>query len=152
MKNKSRQTEKLDCFRAGLRVEDVDFKDICTPKSIGRENAYWRHIVDILEIGPNHDRATCNQLRIRRRQVLNGDYPRKSAPGLPYAAAGAAAGVAMLVGVGIWWGAMWKGPMPATRMASIDSMHIENAEFANNVDFYTWLEKQTDIVADSGGG
>jgi len=56
-----------------LSVDDVDFKNTCKPTLIDRENAYWQRIVDTLEEDVNHDRATCNRLRILRRQVLNGE-------------------------------------------------------------------------------
>lgn len=178
MRNNVHQTKTFDSLRAGLHVEDVDFKEACTPKLIDEENTYWRRIVDALEEDVNQDRATCNRLRIRRRQVLNGEHRREPSRGLPHAVAGAAAGVALFLGVAMWWDAMFSQPVPATRTASVEwnsdweqpaagvravsvdssqpvdweSTDFESVEFANNIDFYTWLEKQSDTVADSGGG
>ena len=152
MKNNSSDSAKFDSLRAGLRVEDIDFKDADTPKLIDRENAYWQRVVDTLDEGVNHDRALCNQLRIRRRQVLSGQFSRKGAAGLPRFALGTAAGAAVFVALGAWWDSIPGESAPeVTRTASIESMDVDNAEFANNIDFYTWLEKQSDTVADSGG-
>jgi hypothetical protein len=169
MKNNSRQLETIDALRAGLHVEDVDFKETCTPGLIDRESSYWQRIVDALEENASGERATRNQLRIRRRQVLNGEYGRKDTWGVPQFVAGTAAGIALFLGAAIGWEAMWNDPAPATRTASIEwdsgagqlapavqtisleASDVENAEFTNNIDFYTWLEKQTDTVADSGG-
>lgn len=169
MNNNSRQSETFDALRAGLRVVDVDFKDTCTPKLIDGENAYWQRVVDALEENANHDRATCNQLRIRRRQVLNGEHTRDNPWGLPHVVAGAAAGIALFLGAAMWWDSMWSQPAPVTRTASIEwdaspvlqsasgvrtasvePADMESLELANNIDFYTWLEKQSDTVADSG--
>ncbi|MGA8261541.1 MAG: hypothetical protein WB783_15110 [Arenicellales bacterium] len=152
MKNNHDQFEKFDSLRAGLRVEDVDFKDTGTPKLIDRENTYWRRIVDSLEEGVNSDRSLCNQLRIRRRQVLSGHYTRKRDRGLPRFAVGAAAGIAVFIGVTAWWNPVANTPRThVTRTASLDSTNVDNSDFSNNIDFYTWLEKQSDTVADSGG-
>lgn len=152
MKSNTSETEKFDSLRAGLRVEDVDFKDAGTPKLIDRENAYWRRIVDTLDEGVSHDRALCNQLRLRRRQVLSGRFSRKRDAGLPRFALGTAAGAAVFIAIGAWWDSMPNEPaLDVTRTASIESMDIDNAEFTNNIDFYTWLEQQSDTVADSGG-
>lgn len=153
MKKNFSETEKFDSLRAGLRVEDVDFKDAGTPKLIDRENAYWQRIVDTLEEGVNHDRALCNQLRLRRRQVLSGRYKRGDREGLPRFALGTVAGAAVLVAIGTWWNWMPGEPgSEVTRTASIESMDIDNAEFTSNIDFYTWLEEESRTVADSGGG
>lgn len=152
MKNKLDQSEKFDSLRAGLRIEDVDFKDTGTPKMIDRENAYWRRIVDCLEEHANHDRALCNQLRIRRRQVLSGEYGRTRGGGVPRFAMGAAAGVAVLALVTAWWVAVpGETTSTITQTASLETIGVDNTEFTNNIDFYTWLEKQSDKVADSGG-
>ena len=152
MKNNYHQFEKFDSLRAGLRVEDVDFKDSGTPKLIDRENAYWRRIVDSLEENVNNDRRLCNQLRIRRRQVLSGQYSRGRNGSFPRVAVGAAAGIAVLVVVTVWWNPMAQTSHPtATRTASINSTDADNADFTNNIDFYTWLQKQSGTVADSGG-
>lgn len=153
MNNNHRQSEKFDSLRAGLRVEDVDFKDTGTPKLIDKENAYWRRIVDCMEEYTNHDRALCNQLRIRRRQVLSGEYGRMHSGGLPRFAIATAAGVAVLGVVTAWWGPLpgETARAPMTQTASLEAIDVDNTEFTNNVDFYTWLEKQTDTVADSGG-
>jgi len=152
MKTDFSQIERLDSLRAGLSIDDVDFKNTCTPRLVDRENAYWQRIVDTLEGDVNSDRATCNRLRILRRQVINGEC-RKSRPawGLPPVAAGAAAGFALFFGAAVWWDSGPREPASMTRTASIEPMEIDNAEFANNVDFYTWLENQSDTVADSGG-
>lgn len=152
MKSSSSETEKFSFLRAGLRVDDVDFKDAGTLKLIDRENSYWQRIVDTLEEGVNHDRALCNQLRIRRRQVVSGQFNRKRSAGPPRFALGAAASAAVFIAIGAWWSSMpgESGP-EVTRTASIESMDIDSTEFANNVDFYTWLEEQSDTVADSGG-
>lgn len=153
MNNNSTQSEKFDSLRAGLHVEDVDFKDSCTPKLIDRENAYWQHIVDGLEESSGNDRGLCNQLRIRRRQVLSGQYSRPRGSGAPRFALGVATGVAAIAAGMLWWNpAPEQAGTEVTRTASIESMSTEHYEFANNIDFYTWLEKQTDTVADSGGG
>lgn len=152
MKLSPSEIEKFDSLRAGLRVEDVDFKDVGTPKLIDRENAYWQRVVDTLEEGVSHDRALCNQLRLRRRQVLSGRFDRNRSTGLPRFAMGAAAATAVFVAVGTWWNALPSDPgTEITRTASIETMDIDNAEFADNIDFYTWLDEQTDTVADSGG-
>lgn len=152
MKSNTSETEKFDSLRAGLRVEDVDFKDAGTPMLIDRENAYWQRIVDTLDEGVSHDRALCNQLRLRRRQVLSGRFSRKRDAGLPRFAVGTAAGAAVFVAIGAWWDSMPNEPAgDLTRTASIETMDVDNAEFTNNIDFYTWLEKQSDTVADSGG-
>lgn len=152
MKNNFSETQKFDSLRAGLRVEDVDFQDAGTPKLIDRENAYWRRMVDTLEEGVSHDRALCNQLRIRRRQVLSGQFKRKRSAGVPRFALGTAAGAAAFIAIGAWWDSLPGKPgAKVTRTASIESMDVNHAEFANNIDFYTWLEEQTDTVADSGG-
>lgn len=154
MKNNFSETEKFDSLRAGLRVEDVDFKDAGTPKLIDRENAYWQGIVDTLEEGVNRDRALCNQLRLRRRQVLSGRFSSREHAAVPRFALGTVAGAAVLVAIGAWWD--WMPGEPAgsdmTRTASIESMDIDNAEFTNNIDFFTWLEEESETVADSGGG
>lgn len=149
MKNSLPQSEKFDSLRAGLHVEDVDFKDTGTPKLIDRENAYWQRIIDCLEESSNSNRALCNQLRIRRRQVLSGHYTRGHRGGLPRFAVATAAGVVVLAAVTAWWypeASPTRGPITQTA-----SLNIDNADFTNNVDFYTWLEKQSDTVADSGG-
>lgn len=156
-------------MRAGLHVENVDFKDNGTLKLMDRENAYWRRVTDTLEDHIDSDRATCNRLRILRRQVLNGELRNEDSWGLPHAVAGTAAGIALFLGAAMWWDTMWTQPAPATRTASIEwdstwtqstsgtravsveSMGVDNVEFANNIDFYTWLEKQSDTIADSGG-
>lgn len=152
MKSNLNETEKLTSLRAGLRVEDVDFKDAATLKLIDRENAYWQRIVDTLDEGVNNDRALANQLRLRRRQVLSGRYRPERSAGIPRFALGTVAGAAVLVAVGAWWESMPGEPgSDVTRTASIESMDIDNSEFANNIDFYTWLEQQSDTVADSGG-
>lgn len=153
MRNRAFETEKFDSLRAGLRVEDVDFQDAYTPKRIDRENAYWQRIVDVLEEGVNSDRALSNQLRIRRRQVISGQFSRGRRTELPRFALGSAAGVALFIAIGAWWDWMPDDPgINMTRTASIESLDIDNVEFANNIDFYTWLEEQSDTVADSGGG
>lgn len=170
MKNKSYQSETVDSLRAGLHVEGVDFKDACTPRLIDEENTYWRCVVDALEEDANHDRATCNRLRIRRRQVLNGEHRRQERWGLPHVVAGAAAGVALFLGAAMWWDTMWSQSVPSAgtasvewqadwngspsgaRTVSVETADMESMEFANNIDFYTWLEKQSDTIADSGGG
>lgn len=152
MKNSSSDSAKFDSLRAGLRVEEIDFKDADTPKLIDRENAYWQRVVDALDEGVNHDRALCNQLRIRRRQVLSGQFSRKGGAGVPRIALGTAAGAAVFVALGAWWDFIPGESQPdVTRTASIESMDIDNSEFTNNIDFYTWLEKQSDTVANSGG-
>lgn len=152
MKNSLSETEKFDSLRAGLRVEDVDFKDAGTPKLIDRENAYWQRIVDTLEQGVNDNRALCNQLRLRRRQVLSGRVRPKRGAGLHRFALATAAGAVVFVTAGAWWDSIPGEPAPeVTRTASIESMNVDNAEFADNIDFYTWLDKQSDTVADSGG-
>jgi hypothetical protein len=152
MNNNHHQFEKFDSLRAGLRVEDVDFKDMATPKLIDRENVYWRCIVDSLEEGVNNDRSLCNQLRIRRRQVLSGRYTRGRDRGFPRFAVGVAAGIAVFIGVTAWWNPMATTPRSnVTRTASLDSVDVDSSDFTSNIDFYTWLEKQSDTVADSGG-
>lgn len=152
MRNSSSETEKLDSLRAGLRVEDVDFKDAGTLKLIDRENAYWQRVVDTLEDGMQHNRALSNQLRIRRRQVLSGQFSRKSEKGLPRLALGSAAAAVLFIAVGAWWNTMpGERGADVTRTASIETMDIDSVDFANNIDFYTWLEQQSDTVADSGG-
>jgi hypothetical protein len=152
MKSSFKETEKFDALRAGLHVDDVDFKDAGTPKLIDRENAYWRRVVDTLEEDVNHNRPLCNRLRLRRRQVLSGEFGRRKSPGVPRFALGTAAGAAMFVAVGAWWDSTpVETASDVTRTASIESMDIDNAEFADNIDFYTWLEEQSDTLADSGG-
>lgn len=152
MKISLSETEKFDSLRAGLRVEDVDFKDAGTPKLIDRENAYWQRIVDALEQGVNDNRALCNQLRLRRRQVLSGRVRPKRGAALPRFALATAAGAVVFVTAGAWWDSIPGEPASeVTRTASIESMNVDNTEFADNIDFYTWLDKQSDTVADSGG-
>lgn len=139
-------------MRAGLRVDGFDFKDAGTLKLIDRENAYWQRVLDTLEDDVQHDRALCNQLRIRRRQVLSGQFNRKREPGVPRLALGSAAAAAVFIAVGAWWNTMPGEPgADVTRTASIETMDIDSADFANNIDFYTWLEQQSDTVAESGG-
>lgn len=151
------QTEKIDALRAGLHVDDVDFKDTCTPRLMDQQNDYWRRVVDALDEDVDRDRATCNRLRIMRRQALNGECRKRAAGrGVPQIAAGAVAGAALMVGVAMWWDTVPREPAEVTRTASIerttiDTAAISSAEIANNIDFYTWLEDQTDTVADSGG-
>lgn len=152
------QTEKFDALRAGLHVDDVDFKDACTPRLMDQQNDYWLRVVDALEENIEQDRATCNRLRIMRRQVLNGECPKRAAAGrgIPQLAAGAVAGAALMVGAAVWWDSELQEPTAVTQTASIDNAAIETvginrAEIANNIDFYTWLEDQKDAVADSGG-
>lgn len=150
------QTEKFDALRAGLHVDDVDFKDTCTLRLMDEQNAYWQRMVDALEEDVDRDRATCNRLRIRRRQVLNGECRKRAAGrGIPQIAAGAVAGITLMVGAAMWWDTAPREPVPVTRTASIDNAAtdtagIDSAEIANNIDFYTWLENQADAVADSG--
>lgn len=152
MKNSLNDIEKFDSLRAGLRVEDIDFKDAGTPRLIDRENAYWQRIIDTLEQGVNDNRALCNQLRLRRRQVLSGRVRHKRGAGLSRLALGTAAGVVVFVTAGAWWDFMPGEPASdVTRTASIESMNVDNTDFANNIDFYTWLENQSDTIADSGG-
>lgn len=152
MSNSSRETEQFDSLRAGLRVDDFDFKDADTLKLIDRHNAYWQRVVGTLDDGVQHNRALCNQLRIRRRQVLSGQFSRKRDPGLPRFALGSAAAAVVFIAIGAWWNTMPGEPAAdVTRTASIEAMDIDNADFANNIDFYTWLEQQSDTVADSGG-
>lgn len=171
MKSNHRQSEIFDSLRAGLHVEHVDFKDTFTPELVDRENGYWEGVIDALEEQTNGDRATCNRLRILRRQVLNGEC-RTEHWGLSHVVAGTAAGVALFLGVSMWWDATWTRPEPATtqtasvewnssfgqgqpvsgtQTVSLESSDVENVEFANNIDFYTWLEKQSDTVAGTGG-
>jgi len=146
------QADKFDALRAGLHVDDVDFKDACTPRLMDQQNTYWQRLVDALEEGVDQDRATCNRLRILRRKVLNGEHRKRSrGRGLPRLAAGAAASAALMVGAAVWWGSGVSDPAPVTRTASIDAADVDTTEVANNVDFYTWLESQTDTVADSSG-
>lgn len=151
------QTEKFDALRAGLHVDDVDFKDSCTPRLMDEQNAYWRRVVDALDEDADRNRTTCNRLRILRRQVLNGECrQRAGGRGMPQIAAGAIAGAALMVGAAMWWDTGPREPAAVTRTASIertaiDTAGIDSAEIANNIDFYTWLEDQTDAVADSGG-
>lgn len=168
MKNSSDQAEKFDSLRAGLRIEDVDFKDAYTPKMIDQQNAYWRRIVDVLDDDVENNRALCNQLRIRRRQVLSGQYAPRSSPGMPRFAVGAAMGVALVTAVTVWWSpASDEIGQPVTRTASLETSEagagmtqtvslepggVNQADFANNVDFYTWLKDQSDAVADAGDG
>lgn len=152
MKNSINDIEKFDSLRAGLRVEDVDFKDAGTPRLIDRENAYWQRIIDTLEQGVNDNRALCNQLRLRRRQVLSGRVRHKRGAGLSRLALGTAAGAVVFVTAGAWWDSMPGEPASdVTRTASVESMNVDNTDFANNIDFYTWLENQSDTIADSGG-
>lgn len=152
MNNKTLHTETLDSLRSGLPVEDVDFKDSSMPKLFDRENAYWQRIIDSLEEDANSNRTLCNQLRIRRREVLSGRCPRERRAGMPRFAVGMAAGAVLFLAVTLFW-----TPAPKrletglTQTASIQSAELENSEFANNIDFYTWLEKQSDTVADAGG-
>jgi len=147
------EKEKFDTLRAGLRADDVDFKDACTPRLMDRQNAYWQRIVDTLEQGVDQDRITCNKLRILRRKVLNGECREPARGwGFPRMTAGAAAGVALLAGAAVWWDSQPTEPNTATVTASLERSEIDaNLEIANNIDFYTWLENQTDTVADSGG-
>jgi len=155
MKNSYSETEKFDSLRAGLRIDDVDFQDADTPKRIDRENAYWRRMVDTLEEDIGHDRSLCNRLRIRRRQVLSGQCSHRQASGPPRFALATAAGAAVFIALGAWWSLMPQQQQPGgtgmTRTASLEPMDVDKAEFANNIDFYTWLEQQSDTVADSGG-
>lgn len=157
MNTDSSQTEKIDALRAGLHVDDVDFKDTCTPRLMDQQNAYWRRVIETLEEDVDRDRATCNRLRILRRRVLNGECPQRPAGrSVPQIAAGAVAGAALMVGAAMWWDTGPRDPDSVTRTASIegtnvDRVAIDSAEIANNIDFYTWLEDQTDTVADSGG-
>lgn len=152
MNNKTIHTEKLDSLRSGLPVEDVDFKDSATPKLIDRENAYWQRIVDALEERAKNDRPLCNQLRIRRREVLSGRCAREKYHGLPRFAVGVAAGAALFLTITMWWNPETNQPATSlTQTASIQSVEPDNSEFVNNIDFYTWLEKQSDTVADAGG-
>ncbi|MFZ0486655.1 MAG: hypothetical protein WAL83_06620 [Arenicellales bacterium] len=148
MKNNLPQSEKFDSLRAGLHVEGVDFKDTGTPKLINRENAYWQRILDCLDEG-NNNRALCNQLRIRRRQVLSGQYTRGRGTGLPRFTVATAAGVVVLAAVTAWLYPVAKAPESGITQTA--SLNINGTDFSNNIDFYTWLEKQSDTVADSGG-
>jgi len=151
MNHKSIHT-KFDSLRSGLHVEDVDFKDSSTPKWIDRENAYWQRIVDALEESANNDRPLCNQLRIRRREVLSGRRSKEKHRGLPRFAVGVAAGAVLFLTITMVWSPAPNQPgADLTRTASLRSAEREHAEFANNIDFYTWLEKQSDTVADAGG-
>lgn len=152
MKTNFSETEKYDSLRAGVGVEEIDVKNAGTLDLIDRENAYWQRMIDTLEEGVNSDRALCNQLRLRRRQVLSGRHRRKRSAGLPRFALGTAAGAAVFIAIGTWWDSMpGESASEVTRTASIESLDVDNTEFANNIDFYTWLEKQSDTVADSGG-
>jgi hypothetical protein len=153
MRNSSFETETFDALRAGLSIDDVDFKDAGTLKLINRQNTYWQRVVDTLDDGVDHDRALCNQLRIRRRQVLSGQVSGSRRAGLPRFALGAATSVAAAIAIAVWWDSR---PLESgevyTRTASIESVDadIDRTEFADNIDFFTWLEKQSDAVADSG--
>lgn len=150
-RDRRNEIEIFDSLRAGLRVEGIDFKDADTPRLIDRENAYWQRLINGLEADLSDDRRLCNQLRVRRRQVLSGQYRRRSEPGLPQFAMGIAAGAVLFSSVGMWWGLSGGEPgTEVTRTASIETMNIDNAEFSNNIDFYTWLEEQNGIVADLG--
>jgi len=157
------QTEKLDALRAGLRIDDIDFQDAGVPRLMERRNNHWQRVVGALEEEVNSDRALGNQLRIRRRQVLSGEHGRARPRGAPRFAMGTLAAAAVLAVIGAWWYPLPEQPgsrvtrtaateSPSLQPVSMGAGDADNAEFANNIDFYTWLEQQSDTVADSGDG
>lgn len=150
MKNNKETTRTLDQLRAGMSADSGNTIEVMNPEVIGEYNDNWEQIIHTIDTSSQQNRSINNQLRIRRRQVLNGEYRRENYHWISQWGIGAVASVALIVSVTLWWNTLWNNneQFVADTTKGID---FEQHEITNNIDFYTWLETQPDVIADASG-
>ncbi|MDJ0958003.1 MAG: hypothetical protein QNI91_14135 [Arenicellales bacterium] len=163
-KNQTVTVTQIDQLRAGLlddspklkaKVESALHQD----PALSAEYDRWNQVREQLESSKDDATKLQNQLRLRRRAVLSGKVTRKPRRfTLPQMALATATSVALTLGLVLWinqapypnGAANLNASTPTKQATGVTSSNLSTVDFdlTNNVDFYVWIERQSDLFVE----
>jgi hypothetical protein len=141
-------SERLDRLRAGLYEDQAEQREQLQEASAGIPGDLWAPVLAEMDALAEASAAVTNQLRLRRRQVLSGEYRGRSGQ-LPRLALAACAGVALVVAVTVM-----RQPTEPVDLAGSPApagARLEVPDLADNVDFYHWMENRAVVATEPKG-
>ena len=163
-KNQTVTVSQIDQLRAGLLDDTPELKKqiesaLYQDPALNVEYDRWNRIREQLESSKADSTKLQNQLRLRRRAVLGGKAVRKSWRfTLPQMALATATTVVLTLGLVLWVNQVPQPNVTAnlnastqmTQTAGATSTNLSMVDFdlTNNVDFYVWIERQSDLFVE----
>lgn len=163
-KNQTVTVTQIDQLRAGLLDDAPELKAqiesaLRQDPALGAEYDRWNLVREQLESSKDDATKLKNQLRLRRRAVLSGNTVRKPWRfTLPQMALTTATSVALTLGLVLWVNQVPQPDAAANLDASTKtvqstggaSTNLPTVDFdlTNNVDFYVWIERQSDLFVE----
>ena len=163
-KNQTVTVTQIDQLRAGLLDSSPELKAqvesaLCQDTTLSAEYDRWNQVREQLESSKDDETKLQNQLRLRRRAVLSGKAikkPRRFT--LPQMALATATSVALTLGLVLWLNQVPQPnvaanlnastqPAQSTGMANTNLSTVD-FDLTNNVDFYVWMERQSDLFVE----
>lgn len=145
-------SERLDRLRAGLSEDQAEQRGQAGEAEggtgAGAPGDPWAPLLAEMDTLANASAAVNNQLRLRRRQVLSGEYRGRSTR-LPQLAMAACAGVALTVAVAVM--RQPTEPVALTSNTVPAGAWQEVPDLADNVDFYHWMENRAVVATERKG-
>ena len=141
-------SERLDRLRAGLYEDQTEQREQLQKTSAGTPGDPWAPVLAEGDALAEGSAAVNNQLRLRRRQVLSGEY-RGRPTRLPQLAMAACAGVALTVAVAVM--RQPTEPVALTSNTVPAGAWQEVPDLADNVDFYHWMENRAVVATERKG-
>ena len=157
----------LDRLRAGLLDPDSELASrihagLVESRSLTEQTKLWDKLRMRLDELESTDTRLTNQLRIRRRSVLNGKGSRKAERfTLLHMALAVAASMVFTLSIVYWTGGFSGSSLQSVSLAktsthvipSADMEHAKPGAFtdsdvASNVDFYAWIENQESLFVE----
>ena len=150
---------QIDQLRAGLLDDSPELKaqiesTLRQDPALSTEYDRWNQVREQLETSKEDATKLQNQLRLRRRAVLSGKAVRKPRQfTLPHMALATATSVLLTLGVVLW---LNQEPQPnvavnlnaSTQPAQSTGLSTVDFDLTNNVDFYVWMERQSDLFVE----
>ena len=163
-KNQTVTVTQIDQLKAGLLDDSPELKAkiesaLDQDPALSAEYDRWNQIREQLESSKEDATKLQNQLRLRRRAVLSGKAikrPRRFT--FPQMALATATSVALTLGLVLWLNQLPQSNVATNLNASTQTMqttgvastNLSTVDFdlTNNVDFYVWMERQSDLFVE----